>query len=52
MVRELVQVLDLLLAVEHLPALDAEDLSVRFRLDGVQTLDERHPLWRVSPDHI
>lgn len=30
MIGKVLKVLDLLLAIEHLPALDAEDLSVRF----------------------
>ena len=47
----LFQVLNLLFAVEHLPALDAKDLSVRFLLDGVQSVDEGGPLGRVSLYH-
>jgi hypothetical protein len=33
MVRIFLQVLDFLLAIEHLPAVDTEDLSVRFGFD-------------------
>ena len=41
------QVLQLLLAVQHLPALDAEDLAVGLVLDERQSLDEGGPFGRV-----
>lgn len=47
----LLQVLNLLFAVKHLPALDAKDLSIRFLLDSVQSVDEGGPLGRVSLYH-
>ena len=43
--------LDFLLAVQHLPALDAEDFSVRLLLDGVQSVYEGVPFLRVAFDH-
>lgn len=51
MLRRLLDVLDLLLAVEHLPALDAQHFSVRFLLDIFQFLNEFLPFGRVFPDH-
>ena len=51
MIRVILQMLYLLFAVEHLPALDAEHLSVRFRFDGIEALDEGMPFRRVTLDH-
>ena len=51
MVGMLLQMLDLLFAVQHLPALDAKNLSVRLLLDCVQSVDEGGPLGRVTLDH-
>ena len=48
----LLQMLNLLLAVQHLPALNAEHLTVRFLFDGVETVDERGPLGRVTLNHL
>ena len=45
-VRKLAEVLDLLLAVEHLPALLAEDFAVGLGLDQVEPLDQLPPLER------
>lgn len=50
-VRVLLEMLDLLLAVQHLPALDAEHFAVRFLLYGVQPIDEGRPLRRISLYH-
>ena len=36
--------LDLLLAVEHLPAFDTQNLPVRFGLDNAESVDEGEPL--------
>ena len=47
MVGALAEVLELLLAVVHLPALDAENLAVGLVLDVVETLDELVPLCGV-----
>ena len=44
MIRKVLEVLNLLLTIEHLPALDAQDLAVRFLLDGLQSVDEAMPL--------
>lgn len=52
MVWVLLEVLDLLFAVEHLPALNAQDLSVRLLLNGIEPVDERSPLKRVSLYHF
>ena len=46
------EMLDLLFAVEHLPALDAEHLTVALLFDRVQLVDESLPLGRVSFDHL
>lgn len=46
------EVLDLLLAVQHLPALDAEHLAVGLLLDLVESLNERVPLGRIPLNHI
>jgi hypothetical protein len=43
--------LDLLFAVQHLPALDAKHFSVRLLLNCVQSVDEGGPLGRVTLDH-
>lgn len=43
MVGQSLQVLDLLLAVEHLPAFDAENLTVRLGLDHLKFGDEVAP---------
>ena len=43
----LLQVLELLLAVQHLPALDAEHLAVRLVFDERKPFDEGLPFWRV-----
>lgn len=50
-VRMLFQVLDLLLAVEHLPALDAEDLAIGFLFDGVEPIDEGGPFRGITLNH-
>lgn len=50
-VRMLLEVLDLLLAVEHLPALDAKDLSVGLLLDGVEPVDEGGPFRGITLNH-
>ena len=44
--------LDFLLTVEHLPAFDAEDLSIRLLLDHIEFVDEDSPLWRVTLNHF
>lgn len=46
------QMLNLLLAVEHLPALNAEDLAVALFLDLVKSVDECFPLGGVSLNHF
>ncbi len=50
-VGESLNVLDLLLAVEHLPALDAQDFSIALLLDGVELVDENVPRGRVALGH-
>ena len=52
MLRIIFEMLDFLLAIEHLPAFDAQNLTIRLLLDGVKLLDEGMPLFRVSLDHI
>jgi hypothetical protein len=42
---------DLLLAIKHLPALNAQNLSVRFRFDRVQSVDECIPFRRIPFNH-
>ena len=44
--------LDFLLAVQHLPAFYAEDLSVGLCLDEVEALNEVFPFWRITLDHF
>jgi hypothetical protein len=44
-VWESFQVLYLLLAVKHLPALDTEYLSVGFGLDDIEAVDKCAPLF-------
>ena len=41
-----------LLAVEHLPALDAQDFTVALLLDQVELVDERIPFGRVALDKL
>ena len=43
--------LNFLLAVEHLPALYAQHLSIGLGLNEVETLDEVFPLGRITLDH-
>ena len=50
--RELLEVLYLLLAVEHLPALDAEDFTVTLLFDQIKLRDERLPLGCVALDKL
>jgi len=45
------KMLDLLFTIEHLPALDAENLSVRFGFNGVQSIDKCVPLGGISFYH-
>jgi len=40
-----------LLAVEHLPAFYAQNFSIRFLLDSLQTIDERLPFTTLSFYH-
>ena len=42
---------DLLLAVEHLPALDAEHFTVALGFDEVEFVDERCPFFRITFNH-
>ena len=51
LLRELLQVSDLLLAVEHLPALDTKHFSITLGLDVVQLLNEDVPLGGVAFNH-
>jgi hypothetical protein len=51
-IRGLLQVLDFLFAIEHLPALNAKDLTVRFGLDDFQLGDEIVPFFRKHFDHF
>ena len=44
--------LDLLLAVEHLPALDAENLAVGLLLDLVESANKAVPLGGVPLNHM
>ena len=46
------EVLNLLLAVEHLPTFDAEDLAVALFLDLVKSIDESFPFRGVSLYHF
>lgn len=52
MLRVVLEMLDFLLAIEHLPAFDAENFTIRFLLNCVQLLDEGVPLFRVSFYHF
>ena len=51
MIRKVLEVLDFLLAIKHLPAFNAEDLTIRFLFDRLQSADEAMPLGRVAFDH-
>ena len=46
------EVLDLLLAIQHLPTLDAEYLTVRLLLNLAESVNERVPFRRISLNHI
>lgn len=46
MFRVFLKVLNLLFTIEHLPALDAEDFTVRFRFYDFELLNELFPLGR------
>lgn len=49
---KLLQVLNFLLAIEHLPALDAEDLAVAFLFDEVKLRNKSLPFGRVALDEL
>ena len=51
MIGKVLKVLDLLLAIEHLPTLDAENFSIRLQLDRLELGDEVVPFGRVTFDH-
>ena len=51
-VRIVLEMLDLLLAVEHLPALDAEYLTVALLFNGVQLVYKGFPFGRVAFYHL
>ena len=47
----LFEMLDFLLTVEHLPAFDAKDFSIRFLFNRIEPSNEAIPLRGVSFDH-
>ena len=52
MVRVAAEMLDFLLAVEHLPTLDAKNFTVALLFDRVQLYYELFPFGRVPLDHL
>lgn len=51
MIWHRLQMLDLLLAVEHLPAVNTKDLSVRLGLNDLELVNEVSPLNGSYFDH-
>lgn len=51
MVRMNFQVLDLLLAVQHLPALDTEHFAITLLFNRVESVYEDLPFGRITFDH-
>ena len=51
MIRHRLQMLDLLLAIEHLPAVNTKDLPVRLGLNDLELVNEVSPLNGSDFDH-
>ena len=47
----LFQMLNLLLTIKHLPALNAKHFSIRLLFDRIKSIDEGGPFGRVTLDH-
>jgi hypothetical protein len=52
MIFVLLQMLNFLLAIEHLPAFDAKHFSIGLGLNEVKSFDEVFPFGGVSFDHL
>lgn len=52
MIRALSEMLDFLLAVEHLPALNAQHLAIRLGLDELELVNEVPPLCCGYLEHV
>ena len=52
MIFVLLQMLNFLLAIEHLPAFDAKHFSIGLGLNEVKSFDKVFPFGGVSFDHL